>query len=865
MTELNFVLRLSADGKSATAEVRSVTNVVKEAKAEAEGLAVKGREAAGGVGALGGAAGGAAPKVDGLAAAERRAVNNAVAVEKNHTIAAGSVGNLAAQFSAVSTTAVAGQAPLQTLIQQGTQIGQAFGNAGAASALKMVGAGILQMLNPVGLLTTAAFAAGAAFYQWLTSSETEVKSLDDAVSDLEGTVKALRDAAKVTAADLKKDFGEITPGIVRLNAELAGLANAQSVWALKDAFAALKGEVEGDWLSTDAGQVADLLAVPKMSTGGRGGIKGGTNAVVSDFQASLQALNDAEGPTRQLAALRLVNDQFVAATGGLAAMNLEQRAYYQNILVSERALRGMVAAQEEAEAKQRDLLRATGTENDRMGAPPPDMGKDVAQARALSAELKEQANLRSLIARYGEDSVQVARARSLAEQAVVAEMVVGLDVAAATKTELMAQWDAAYKIVNLDLAGMFAAAAQAALGISQADMAGAIAAASSQASGLVGGLAAAAGWAVQIGRNILRLAEMERTDYSEWSFGGPRADRRMEGPPPPPPPPVVATTFAASGGGAGAPGGGASPAAKEANAVKDLIARLQDEMAIQRESNPLKAELLRYRKDLAGATAAERKQVETLIATEQRLAATREAVDFLGQSSLDAMSGILQGGEAATDAVKNLGKALLDAALQSVWLGSGPLAALFGFNSSALSLLLPSAGPLAAARDGGYVPGFAAGGDPGQAVVLGRDAARAPLRVPMRSADLRRTGLQTGPGGPRDDLMTVRVSAGEYIVNGASTARYRPLLERINAGADIPGYAAGGVAGQATRGSDAGRADGGQGGDLIMNVYLEGAKGDREIGDLVIAATATALKHYDREVLHTRVKTILRQNGKVSG
>ena len=59
MTELNFVLRLSADGKSATAEVRSVTNVVKEAKAEAEGLAVKGREAAGGVGVLGGAAGGA--------------------------------------------------------------------------------------------------------------------------------------------------------------------------------------------------------------------------------------------------------------------------------------------------------------------------------------------------------------------------------------------------------------------------------------------------------------------------------------------------------------------------------------------------------------------------------------------------------------------------------------------------------------------------------------------------------------------------------------------------------------------------------------------------------------------------------------
>ena len=745
MTELNFVLRLSADGKSATAEVRSVTNVVREAKAEAEGLAVKGREAAGGVGALGGAAGGAAPKVDGLAAAERRAATNAVAVGKNHAIAAGSVGNLAAQFNDVAMMAIAGQAPLATAIQQGTQIGQAFGNAGAAGALRMVGAGVMQMLNPVNLITIAAIAAGAAFYQWLTSSETEVKSLDDAVSALEGTVKTLRDAAKVTASDLKKDFGEITPEIVRLNEELTALADAEAIFALRDAMSALKSEVSDVWGDFDVESLASLMKVEPYQT--QVGVASGTviTPAIAEIMSTLDELNRSTGAEKQLALLSQLKENFVATAGGTRAMNVEQAAYYNSIVSTERALRGMVRAQQEAEAAQKELARSVGNENDRMGAKPPDLSNDVAEVRALSAELKEQANLRSLIARFGEDSVQVAQARSLAERAVVAEMVAGWNVAASTRAELMAQWDAAYKIVNLDLAGMFqatakaaGAAALAAMGIEKANMAGAIAAANGAASGLVGLLSSAAGWAARTATNIrgiaaanaaamaipgrgseipgMRIDSFSAADQEKIDFNAKLiADR------------VAWEKRAASGvgGAAGAPGGGAGTTAKEANAVKDLIARLQDEMAIQRESNPLKAELLRYRKDLAGATAAERKQVETLIATEQRLAATREAVDFLGQSSLDAMSGILQGGEAATDAVKNLGKALLDAALQSVWLGSGPLAALFGFNSSALSLLLPSAGPLAAARDGGYVPGFAAGGDPGQAVVLGRDAARA--------------------------------------------------------------------------------------------------------------------------------------------
>ncbi|MFC4374923.1 hypothetical protein ACFO5K_12510 [Nocardia halotolerans] len=43
-------------------------------------------------------------------------------------------------------------------------------------------------------------------------------------------------------------------------------------------------------------------------------------------------------------------------------------------------------------------------------------------------------------------------------------------------------------------------------------------------------------------------------------------------------------------------------------------------------------------------------------------------------------------------------------------------------------------------------------------------------------------GLLRGPGGPRDDLIPVMASNGEYIVNAGATAENLPLLEAINSG-----------------------------------------------------------------------------------
>ncbi|MFG3340527.1 phage tail tape measure protein [Glycomyces sp. NPDC048151] len=85
--------------------------------------------------------------------------------------------------------------------------------------------------------------------------------------------------------------------------------------------------------------------------------------------------------------------------------------------------------------------------------------------------------------------------------------------------------------------------------------------------------------------------------------------------------------------------------------------------------------------------------------------------------------------------------------------------------------------------DGGYVPGFANGGIP---------------RFPTG-------GLFHGRGGPREDANIIAVSDGEFIVNAASTARYRSLLEAINSGRGISAWAGMG------RGMNAGYAMAGMG------------------------------------------------------
>lgn len=85
--------------------------------------------------------------------------------------------------------------------------------------------------------------------------------------------------------------------------------------------------------------------------------------------------------------------------------------------------------------------------------------------------------------------------------------------------------------------------------------------------------------------------------------------------------------------------------------------------------------------------------------------------------------------------------------------------------------------------------------------VLGMDIPEVTLGVP-KIPEWADGGHVTGPGGPRDDLIPAMLSNGEYVINAASTARYLPILEMLNA----QRFADGGLAGRrptpAARGGD---------------------------------------------------------------
>ncbi len=208
----------------------------------------------------------------------------------------------------------------------------------------------------------------------------------------------------------------------------------------------------------------------------------------------------------------------------------------------------------------------------------------------------------------------------------------------------------------------------------------------------------------------------------------------------------------------------AAAAREETDAVADLIAQLQLDLDLAREHDPAQKEMIRNREVLASATAAERAEIEQLItlreeeaAAQQRLDETR---DMTGDTVRDFFDAWREGGDAGIAALQRLEDKLWDVAMQALIFGEGPLGMLFG--GGLMGLL--------GFKGGGEIPGYDSG------------------------------GMIYGHGGPKDDrilMMTskgpIKGSAGEFMVNAEATAKYRPLLEAINSGAPLPGFAQGGA------------------------------------------------------------------------
>ncbi len=114
------------------------------------------------------------------------------------------VGNLAAQFNDIGVQLAGGQSPFLIALQQGTQITQALGPAGARSAVTALGGAFLSMLNPVSLATIAVIGLGGAavqyFAEWLSSGQKTEEQLKKEAQLIDEVAKKWGDALPAVKA-----------------------------------------------------------------------------------------------------------------------------------------------------------------------------------------------------------------------------------------------------------------------------------------------------------------------------------------------------------------------------------------------------------------------------------------------------------------------------------------------------------------------------------------------------------------------------------------------------------------------------------------------------------------------------------------
>jgi hypothetical protein len=297
LTDIGVNLLLKAQADQALAAVKSAATEVK---------------------ALGAATRSAATDADRAAAASRNQAAAAQQIRTSHTLAAGSVGNLTAQFNDIGQMLLAGQNPLTLAVQQGTQISQVLGPLGAGGAVRALGSAFMGMINPVSLITIGSIAAGAAMFQWLTRSVGDAQSLEDRLEALVARAKEFTEASEDAGrslSDLSGDFGRLSPQVAAAFDLREALRFGAAVDALRNTARDLGREFEYSFnqLRTAAavgdGRLAQLEQTMQM-----------TYAQAIALKDALQDVDIAEGPAEAAIAAEHLNNLLINIFGNAESL-----------------------------------------------------------------------------------------------------------------------------------------------------------------------------------------------------------------------------------------------------------------------------------------------------------------------------------------------------------------------------------------------------------------------------------------------------------------------------------------------------------------------------------------------------------------
>jgi hypothetical protein len=719
-------------------------------------------------------------------------------VGTSHQLAAGQVGNLTAQFNDIGVMLAAGQNPLQLAIQQGTQITQVFGNAGAASAVAMMRQALVRMISPLNLITIGGIAAGAAMIQWMTGSAEAAETLEDQIKAAGDAIEAFHtksDKTRLSVAEMIEEFGSASPQLRMVLADMAALAKLDAQKAIDATAESVRnlaleaGELYAPMLQNDA---RDFLGLSSANRKAR--------QTAHQFAVNLELLRLSEDPAKRLSAALDVREMLLEVSGGLQGLNSEQREFYDGLAALIRDLE-VFAGRLQTPWQE---LRTTGSEVwESLKRAAGDYLAERLQietaARNTIAQLQSEAALQEAIATHGEGSVQAAELRLEAERRAFQQQVDAQEISEDLKTELMAAWDAAN-------------------GVASADMAGNITLAADEAHRLKTNLFAARGneIAARIRANPDfhdprgESAGAGNTDYVYQDLNLPPVDM--------PPNPRKSQSR----------GGGASQIDAERKAIERLIARERERLDILKETDPVMQEMIRHREALKDATDAEREAVEKIIrermkereATEQANRAVEYNKDIVGSAA----QALVSSGDEAASAWDRVAEAIAAAALQALLLGEGPWASLFGMGGETgglTGILLSSLG-------------FADG----------------------------TVGMVYGDGGNRDDKVPARLSPGESVITAKATRRYRPLLQAMNDGVEIPGFA-GGFVPAAAPAAGTGTTAGGQDRPQITLRILPSPMFEAVVDERSTKVGVELIQDYDRGPARATVKDTLEDPYKV--
>jgi hypothetical protein len=721
--------------------------------------------------------------------AQRSAATSTTQLARSQTLAAGATGNLVAQFNDIGMMLAAGQNPLQLAIQQGTQITQVIGPMGAAGAARALGSAFIGMLSPINLITVGVIAVGATMIQWLTSAGEEAVSLEDQIEGLADALSALKSAQD----RLSEPFEALRDVFGEQTAAAREFLEIQRNIAAAQTQMAISDATSG---------FADQFG--KFSDTTREGL-----APVFD---ELNRLN-AEA-TRLRTEIATAGS---AETLGLNRSLLQVEDQLTVLEVYETSLSDLMT--------KFDLTRPAA---EQLAMAISDVGNAVgpeAQAEAAQ-ELARQIN----IATDGLSSAD--GATNDLYQSLLDIVIKGMEFAALDLAEPLDE--AADAGLRLSSAASVVAGelydAQTALGLLAAmePAEGWLSGAVSMAAALAGNL-----WDAVNAYNTFATSTPAAMGPAGAPISGvPQAgpdDGEWSGPTPPTRPFELGLTDLTPSGGARGGGGGGDPAEEAAR----LMEQLQDRTdALLGRLDPLVAATQEYEEAQntlndaweAGIITADEhaaamaKVSEEYAASRAEASGAAQAWQFVGQTGNDVLMDIAAGAMSLEEAALKAAAALAQAVLQGALLGEGPFGDLFG-GSSIVEMIVGSINGGTAAP---ALPGKAGG------------------------------GMITGPGTGTSDDVLMWGSNGEFVVTAAATARYRPMLEAMNAGSPLPGFARGGMIGGGAGGGGAAL-----GGNTLNATFdLRGARGNAEIEEAAYRGMNRALAEFKAYDLPIAVRAI---------